>query len=93
MLLGEKLISWQEARRVQLWPEKEKILIYSPRWWLAAAVHCTPDTYEDAAAYLYQRLQKKKDVILPPALAMMEAAAAPEAPMAQEPPPSPEEPL
>jgi hypothetical protein len=63
--LDEKHVPWQALKRVQLWPDKDKILLHSPRWWVALVVHCQPDTYDDALRFMQTQL-KKRTGVLPP---------------------------
>ena len=66
--LGERSIAWKDVARVQLWPEKCMALIYAPKWWMRAAVMCTPFTWEDTMELMRTKLGKKKKVLLPPSL-------------------------
>ena len=63
--LGETDLPWREVVRVQLWPEKCYILFYAPRWWMRAAVRCTPFSWDDALFFVRDKLGKKKAVDLP----------------------------
>ncbi len=65
LLLSSREIGWKDVRRVQLWPEKTMILLYAPRWWLRLPLPCTPFTWEDALAFIRDKIGRKKDVILP----------------------------
>ena len=67
-MLEEKHIPWTALRRVGFWPDRDKILLYSPRFWLAAALHALPDTYDDAVRFIYEHVKKRPGVMrLPPA--------------------------
>lgn len=67
-MLEEKHIPWTKLCRVGLWPDRDKILLYSPRFWLAAALHASPDTYDDAVRFIYEHVKKRPGVMkLPPA--------------------------
>ena len=65
LLLSQREIAWKDIARVQLWPEKTLLLLYSPAWWLRLAVPCTPFTWEDALAMVSEKLGRKKAVQLP----------------------------
>ncbi len=65
LLVGQKEIAWKDIQRVQLWPEKTMILFYAPRWWMRAALPCTPFTWTDALDFIREKIGKKKNVILP----------------------------
>ena len=60
--LGERQIAWSEVKRVQIWHEKNRILLYAPRWWMQMAVNCPADEYEEAVSYVLAKLGKRKDV-------------------------------
>lgn len=66
VLIAQKEIAWKDVQRVQLWPEKTMILLYSPRWWMRLSLPCTPFTWDDALSLIRDKLGKKKAVILPP---------------------------
>lgn len=63
--LGEKVLPWKNIARVQLWPEKLTIIFYQPYWWERFFIRCTPDSWDDAISLIYEKLEKKKKVILP----------------------------
>ncbi len=65
LLLSSREIAWKDIRRVQLWPEKTMILLYAPKWWLRLPLPCTPFTWEDAMAFIADKIGRKKDVTLP----------------------------
>ncbi len=65
LLIGQREIAWKDIQRVQLWPEKNMILFYAPRWWMRVSLPCTPFTWEDALAFIREKIGKKKAVILP----------------------------
>lgn len=58
-------LSWSQVRRVQLWPEKNLVLFYSPVWWMRVSIPCTPFTYPDVLHLVREKLGKKKQVIKP----------------------------
>lgn len=65
LLIDQREVMWKDIARVQLWPEKTMILLYSPAWWLRLALPCTPFTYEDSLGFIQEKLGRKKGVILP----------------------------
>lgn len=75
VLTGQKDLAWKDVARVQLWPEKTLILFYSPAWWVRVWTPCTPFTYPDALAYISDRIGAKKNVLLPPELAVTKTKA------------------
>jgi hypothetical protein len=67
-MLEEKHILWAKLCRVGFWPDRDKILLYSPRFYLAAALHALPETYDDAVRFIYEHVKKRPGVMrLPPA--------------------------
>lgn len=67
-MLEEKHIPWIKLCRVGFWPDRDKILLYSPRFYLAAALHALPETYDDAVRFIYEHVKKRPGVMkLPPA--------------------------
>ena len=66
LLLSSREIAWKDIQRVQLWPEKNMILFYAPRWWMRVSLPCSPFTWEDALSFIREKLGRKKAVILPP---------------------------
>ncbi len=64
--LEEKDIPWAMVKRVGLWADRDKILLYNPRFWLCMTVHALPDTYLDAAAFIYDHVKKRPGVMAPP---------------------------
>ena len=69
LLIGQKELAWKDIARVQLWPEKTLILLYTPAWWMRLALPCTPFTYEDCLTFIQEKLGRKKGVMLPAELA------------------------
>ena len=69
LLIGQKELAWKDIARVQLWPEKTLILLYTPAWWMRLALPCTPFTYEDCLTFIQEKLGRKKGVMLPTELA------------------------
>lgn len=65
LLISQKEILWKDIARVQLWPEKALILLYSPAWWMRLALPCSPYTYEDCLGFIQEKIGKKKGVVLP----------------------------
>ena len=65
LLLASREIAWKDVQRVQLWPEKNTILFYAPKWWMRVSLPCTPFTWEDAIEFIRDKIGKKKAVILP----------------------------
>ncbi len=65
LLVASREIAWKDISRVQLWPEKTMILLYAPRWWMRLSLPCTPFTWEDALAFIREKIGKKKTVVLP----------------------------
>lgn len=66
--LPPRELKWRDIARVQLWPEKGLILFYAPHWWMRVALPCLPATWGDALAFLRDKVGKKKNLLLPPAL-------------------------
>ena len=64
-LVSSTEIAWKDITRVQLWPEKNMILFYAPKWWMRLALPCTPFTWEDALDCIREKIGKKKAVTLP----------------------------
>lgn len=85
-LISQKEIAWRDIARVQLWPEKQLILLYAPRWWMRVAVYATPFTWDDALAFIREKIGRKKGIELPGELT---AAPQPRKPKAA-PPPAPQ---
>ena len=65
LLVSSTEIVWKDITRVQLWPEKNMILLYAPKWWMRLALPCTPFTWEDALDCIREKIGKKKAVTLP----------------------------
>ena len=65
LLLSSREIAWKDIQRVQLWPEKNMILFYAPKWWMRVSLPCTPFTWEDALEFIREKIGRKKAVILP----------------------------
>ena len=65
LLVSSTEIAWKDITRVQLWPEKNIILFYAPKWWMRLALPCTPFTWEDALDCIREKIGKKKAVTLP----------------------------
>ena len=65
LLISSREIAWKDIQRVQLWPEKNMILFYAPKWWMRVNLPCTPFTWEDALDFIRDKIGKKKAVILP----------------------------
>ena len=65
LLVSSTEIAWKDITRVQLWPEKNMILFYAPKWWMRLALPCTPFTCEDALDCIREKIGKKKTVTLP----------------------------
>ena len=65
LLVSSTEIAWKNITRVQLWPEKNMILFYAPKWWMRLALPCTPFTWEDALDCIREKIGKKKAVTLP----------------------------
>ena len=65
LLVSSTEIAWKDITRVQLWPEKNMILFYAPKWWMRLALPCTPFTWEDALDCIREKIGKKKAVTLP----------------------------
>ncbi len=67
-MLEERHIPWPMLRRVAFWPDKDKILLYNPRFWLCLTLHALPETYDDAIRFIYEQVKKRPGVMkLPPA--------------------------
>ena len=65
LLVSSTEIAWKDITRVQLWPEKNMILFYAPKWWMRLALPCTPFTWEDALDCIREKIGKKKAGTLP----------------------------
>ena len=65
-MLEEKHIPWAELKRVGLWSDNDKILLYSPRFWLVLTLHALPDTYDDAVRFIYEQVKKRPGVMKEP---------------------------
>jgi hypothetical protein len=65
-VLEEKQIPWTKLSRVGFWPDRDKILLYSPRFYLALALHALPDTYDDAVRFIYEHVKKRPGVMTMP---------------------------
>lgn len=65
LLVSSTEIAWKDITRVQLWPEKNMILFYAPKWWMRLTLPCTPFTWEDALDCIREKIGKKKAVTLP----------------------------
>ncbi len=64
----EKHVLYKQVRGISLWPDKWKILIYYPKFWLALPLSCAPMNYEEVLAYLFEKLNKKGGIkVHPPA--------------------------
>jgi len=61
---GQKQLSWNEIKRVQVWRDKNRILIYAPAWWMQLAIMCPSDQFEEALTYIKAKLNRRKDVII-----------------------------
>ena len=68
LLLETRDLPWREVSRVQLWPQKDLILFYAPSWWNRLSVCATPFVWEDALAFIREKLGRKKNVALPAVL-------------------------
>ena len=73
--VNSREIGWKDVRRVQLWPEKNMMLFYGPRWWLRVWLPCDPYTWQDCADFVTEKLGKKKQVILPAMLRQAQPGA------------------
>lgn len=89
VLISTRDLPWKSMARVQLWPEKRLVLIYSPHWWMNLALYCTPFTWEDTLAYMRDKVGRKKDLLLPRELV---APPKPKAPRKPKTPPAEEVP-
>ena len=65
VLISQKELAWKDIARVQLWPEKNLVLLYAPTWWMRLALYCTPFTWEDTLAYMRDKVGRKKNLLLP----------------------------
>lgn len=76
VLTSQREIAWRDITRVQLWPEKQLILLYAPHWWMRIAIYATPLTWNDALCFIHEKIGKKKNVSIPREMALyMEQAA------------------
>ena len=91
LLVGEERLAWRDVRRVALWPEKGQALFYAPGWWLRLALPVTGEAWEELAPLMREKLGRRKDVALPPALRQPKTSAkAARAPRPDRPPALPE---
>lgn len=74
LLMDISDVAWKDINRVQLWPERSYIILYSPAWWQCMAMPAAPQVWNDALEQIRQRIGKKKGVILPYALQPHDAA-------------------
>ncbi len=65
-LLEEKHLPYAFIKRVGVWPDRDKILLYNPRFFQTQAIHCLPDTYDDCLRFLYEQVKKRPGVMQPP---------------------------
>ncbi len=65
-MLHERHIPWLMLRRVGNWPDKDKILLYSPKFWLILTLHALPETYDDANRFIFERVKKRPGVMSMP---------------------------
>lgn len=65
VLISQRELAWRDIARVQLWPEKDLVLLYAPTWWMRLALYCTPFTWEDTLAYMRDKVGRKKSLLLP----------------------------
>lgn len=76
VLVSQREIAWRDITRVQLWPEKQLILLYAPHWWMRIAIYATPQTWNDALCFIHEKIGKKKSVSIPREMTLyMEQAA------------------
>jgi len=59
---GQRQVQWSQIKRVQIWHDKCKIIVYSPSWWMQMSITCPADQFPEAVAYVIGKLGKKKDV-------------------------------
>ena len=60
LLIQRREIGWQQARRLQCWPETGTLLFYRPSWWQALAVRCPASEFEEAQAYALKKMARVK---------------------------------
>lgn len=60
--LGDRQLPWTDVKRVQIWHDKNRILLYAPSWWMQMAVNCPADEFDEAVAYVIAKMGKRKDV-------------------------------
>ena len=66
-MMEEKHLSWAALKRVGVWPDRDKILLYNPRFFMTLALHCLPENYDDSLRYIYSFVKKRPDVMqMPP---------------------------
>ncbi len=66
--VAQRHLLWAEIKGIGLWPDKWKILLYSPKFWLALPIHCTPVNYEEVLQYMAEKLNKKSKIKIHPPL-------------------------
>lgn len=83
--LNQADIPYKDMARIQLWPEKLLILVYSPSRWLRLTLYCTPFSYGECLHFLRDKVGKKKNLLLPPELVAPPTPRKPKAPKAAAP--------
>lgn len=59
-------IPWSQIRRVRIWREGGRVLIYRPAFWQAVAVHCPGRELVEAEAFVRKKMKRfKKAKVLP----------------------------
>ena len=65
VLISHTDLAWAQIRRIQLWPDKNTVLLYRTLGFLTLAVPCTPFTYGPMTDMLRDKLGKKEGVRMP----------------------------
>lgn len=70
LLVGQRSLAWRQVARLQLWPQKRMALLYAPRWWVRVWLPCAGDAWDDALAFMAEKLGKQKHTCMPAELQM-----------------------
>lgn len=68
VLISRRDVSWQNIRKIQLWPGRTTVLIFERGSYMILAVPCTPFSYEHVTDLIRSKLGKNQDVRMPQVL-------------------------
>lgn len=54
---------WAETKRARFWPETRTVLLYKPSFWQALCIRCGDAEYEEAEAFVCQKLARNKGAL------------------------------